>query len=86
MRRRNFSVGIWFPIAIGGKAKAMARRAKARNAGSRAQHKRRQVAGAGNGVRDKLAHKVDWSVENRPYTTLALAVGLGFVLRAVWAR
>jgi ElaB/YqjD/DUF883 family membrane-anchored ribosome-binding protein len=58
----------------------MATRAKARSA------KRRQAVGTGHEVRDKLARKIDRSVENRPYTTLMLAVGLGFLLGTVWAR
>jgi len=37
-------------------------------------------------VRDNLADRIDRSIEHRPYTTLALAVGLGFMLGALWAR
>jgi hypothetical protein len=37
-------------------------------------------------VGDTLATAIDRSLERRPYTTLLLAVGLGFVLGAVWAR
>ncbi len=37
-------------------------------------------------VRDTLAVAVDKSVTNRPYTTLALAVGLGFLFGAIWRR
>jgi ElaB/YqjD/DUF883 family membrane-anchored ribosome-binding protein len=71
---------------MGRKAKVMATRAKARRAVSRAQDKRKEAVGAVHELRDNLANKIDRSVENRPYTTLALAVGLGFVLGAVWAR
>jgi ElaB/YqjD/DUF883 family membrane-anchored ribosome-binding protein len=37
-------------------------------------------------VRDTLAVAVDKSVTKRPYTTLALAVGLGFLFGAIWRR
>jgi len=37
-------------------------------------------------VGDTLAVAVDKSVTKRPYTTLALAVGLGFLLGATWRR
>jgi ElaB/YqjD/DUF883 family membrane-anchored ribosome-binding protein len=37
-------------------------------------------------VRDTFADAVEESVRERPYTTLALAVGLGFILGAVWRR
>jgi hypothetical protein len=37
-------------------------------------------------VGDTLAVAIDKSLERRPYTTLLLAVGLGFVLGAMWTR
>jgi ElaB/YqjD/DUF883 family membrane-anchored ribosome-binding protein len=37
-------------------------------------------------VGDTVAIAIDKSLERRPYTTLLLAVGLGFVLGAMWAR
>ena len=37
-------------------------------------------------VRDTLAVAVDKSITKRPYTTLALAVGLGFLFGAIWRR
>jgi ElaB/YqjD/DUF883 family membrane-anchored ribosome-binding protein len=37
-------------------------------------------------VRDNLADAIDKSLKERPYTTLLLAVGVGFVLGALWAR
>jgi ElaB/YqjD/DUF883 family membrane-anchored ribosome-binding protein len=37
-------------------------------------------------VRDNVADAIDKSIERRPYTTLLLAVGLGFLLGAMWAR
>jgi hypothetical protein len=37
-------------------------------------------------VSDNLAHAIDRSVAQRPYTTLIMALGFGFVLGALWAR
>jgi ElaB/YqjD/DUF883 family membrane-anchored ribosome-binding protein len=37
-------------------------------------------------VRDNLATAIDRSLKDRPYTTLVLAVGFGFLLGALWAR
>jgi ElaB/YqjD/DUF883 family membrane-anchored ribosome-binding protein len=37
-------------------------------------------------VRDNMGDAIDRSVKRRPYTTLLLAVGLGFLFGAVWAR
>jgi ElaB/YqjD/DUF883 family membrane-anchored ribosome-binding protein len=37
-------------------------------------------------VRDNLADAIEHSVERHPYTTLVLAVALGFLMGAVWAR
>jgi hypothetical protein len=37
-------------------------------------------------VRDNLAAAIDKSLERRPYSTLLLAIGLGFLLGAIWAR
>jgi ElaB/YqjD/DUF883 family membrane-anchored ribosome-binding protein len=37
-------------------------------------------------VRDNLMGAVDESLKNRPYTTLVLALGLGFLFGATWRR
>jgi ElaB/YqjD/DUF883 family membrane-anchored ribosome-binding protein len=37
-------------------------------------------------VRDNMQTAIDRSLKDRPYTTLALAVGFGFLLGALWAR
>jgi hypothetical protein len=37
-------------------------------------------------VRDNVQTAIDRSLKRRPYTTLLLAVGVGFVLGALWAR
>jgi ElaB/YqjD/DUF883 family membrane-anchored ribosome-binding protein len=51
-------------------------------AGSKGQ----EAADAVREVGDTLANAIDESLERRPYTTLALAVGLGFIFGAVWRR
>jgi ElaB/YqjD/DUF883 family membrane-anchored ribosome-binding protein len=48
-------------------------------------HGREAVEAVGD-VRDNMATAIDRSLKDRPYTTLVLAVGLGFVLGALWAR
>jgi ElaB/YqjD/DUF883 family membrane-anchored ribosome-binding protein len=37
-------------------------------------------------VGDNMAHAIDESLKHRPYTTLALAVGIGFLFGATWRR
>ena len=37
-------------------------------------------------VRDNFRDALDQSIEERPYTTLLLALGLGFVVGAMWRR
>jgi ElaB/YqjD/DUF883 family membrane-anchored ribosome-binding protein len=37
-------------------------------------------------VGDNVAAAIDESLESRPYTTLALAVGIGFLFGATWRR
>jgi ElaB/YqjD/DUF883 family membrane-anchored ribosome-binding protein len=37
-------------------------------------------------VRDNMQNAIDRSLKDRPYTTLVLAVGFGFLLGALWAR
>jgi hypothetical protein len=37
-------------------------------------------------VGDNVANAIDMSLERRPYTTLLLAVGLGFLIGTLWAR
>jgi ElaB/YqjD/DUF883 family membrane-anchored ribosome-binding protein len=57
------------------------RRAK-KNIGENAQ----EAAEAVREGRDTIAHAVDESVRERPYTTLAIAIGLGFIIGAAWRR
>lgn len=37
-------------------------------------------------VRDTFADAVEESVQNRPFTTLAMALAAGFVIGAIWRR
>jgi ElaB/YqjD/DUF883 family membrane-anchored ribosome-binding protein len=37
-------------------------------------------------VGDNVMDAIDESLEKRPYTTLALAVGIGFLFGAIWRR
>ena len=67
----------------------MATRAKIREAQgivSDVQEKGKEAVRAVGQVRDNLQDGLDKSLETRPYTTLVLAVGFGFVLGALWAR
>lgn len=53
---------------------------------SDAQDKSREAVDAMREVSDKLVEAVDESIKNRPYTTMALALGLGFLFGAMWRR
>jgi ElaB/YqjD/DUF883 family membrane-anchored ribosome-binding protein len=64
----------------------MATRTDVRSVVSDAQEKGKQAVEAVGEVRDNLAHAIDKSLKQQPYMTLVLAVGVGFVLGALWAR
>jgi ElaB/YqjD/DUF883 family membrane-anchored ribosome-binding protein len=64
----------------------MAKRTNVRRAVSDVQDKSLGAVEGVREVRDNVADAIDRSLETRPYTTLLLAVGLGFVLGAIWAR
>jgi ElaB/YqjD/DUF883 family membrane-anchored ribosome-binding protein len=51
-----------------------------------AQEKGREAVAAVREVRDNMAIAIEKSLKQRPYTTLLLAAGIGFVLGALWAR
>ena len=53
---------------------------------SDAQDKSREAVDAMREVSDKFVAAVDESIKNRPYTTLAMAIGLGFLFGATWRR
>jgi ElaB/YqjD/DUF883 family membrane-anchored ribosome-binding protein len=66
----------------------MATRAKVQDVGivSDVRDKGREAVEAVSEVRDNLQKGLDKSLKTRPYTTLMLAVGVGFVLGGLWAR
>ncbi len=51
-----------------------------------ANTKGREAADAMRDVTDNVTNAVEESLQTRPFTTLALAAGLGFVLGAIWRR
>lgn len=51
-----------------------------------AQAKGREVADVVSEARDNLANAIEESLDKRPYTTLALALAMGFVVAAIWKR
>jgi ElaB/YqjD/DUF883 family membrane-anchored ribosome-binding protein len=53
---------------------------------SDAQDKGREAVDAMREVSDKFVEAVDESIKNRPYTTLAMAIGLGFLFGATGRR
>ena len=48
--------------------------------------KGQEAIDAAQEVRDKVIDAIDESLETRPYTTLAVALGIGFLLGAIWRR
>jgi ElaB/YqjD/DUF883 family membrane-anchored ribosome-binding protein len=53
---------------------------------SEVEDKGREALEAVSDVRDNMAIAIEKSLKKRPYTTLVLAVGVGFLLGALWAR
>src|SRR6201987_6495261 len=53
---------------------------------SDAQDKSREAVDAMREGSDKFVEAIDESIQDRPYTTLAIAVGLGFLFGATWRR
>jgi ElaB/YqjD/DUF883 family membrane-anchored ribosome-binding protein len=51
-----------------------------------AQGKGREAVGAMRDVSDNFVEAIDESLEKRPYTTLAIVAGLGFLFGAMWRR
>jgi ElaB/YqjD/DUF883 family membrane-anchored ribosome-binding protein len=51
-----------------------------------AQDKGREAAGAVRDVSDNFVDALDDSIRKRPYATLALVAGIGFVFGATWRR
>ena len=53
---------------------------------SDAQDKSQEAVDAMREVSDNFVAAIDDSLKNRPYTTLAIIGGIGFVLGALWRR
>ena len=53
---------------------------------SEAQDKGMEAVDAVREVGDNLVDAIDESLKKRPYTTLALALGIGFLFGATWKR
>jgi ElaB/YqjD/DUF883 family membrane-anchored ribosome-binding protein len=53
---------------------------------SDATAKGQEAVGAVREVGDNMVDAIDESLKKRPYTTLALAVGIGFLFGATWRR
>lgn len=73
---------------LASKGNAAWRRAKSHVDGvmSDAQAKGQEAAGSMREVSDRFVDAIDESISTRPYTSLAIAVGLGFLLGATWRR
>jgi ElaB/YqjD/DUF883 family membrane-anchored ribosome-binding protein len=53
---------------------------------SEAQERGREAADAMRDVSDNFVEAIDESIKNRPYATLAIVAGLGFLFGATWRR
>ena len=53
---------------------------------SDAQAKGQEAVGAVREVSDHFVEAIDQSIKERPYATLAIAAGLGFLFGATWRR
>ena len=75
-------------VIVSEKGNAAWRRAKSGMDGvvSDAQSKGQDAVGAMREVSDNFVEAIDESIKKRPYTTLAIAVGLGFLFGATWRR
>jgi ElaB/YqjD/DUF883 family membrane-anchored ribosome-binding protein len=51
-----------------------------------AQAKRSEAVGAVRDVSDNMVNALDQSLKRNPYTTLALAIGLGVLFGATWRK
>ena len=51
-----------------------------------AQDKGREAVGAVRDVSDNFVEGIDESLKNRPYATLAIVAGLGFLFGSMWKR
>jgi len=61
-------------------------RSQAESAISNARAKGREAASAFTDVADTFGDAVEDSIRTRPYATLAVAAGIGFLFGACWSR
>jgi len=75
-------------VIVSEKGNAAWRRAKSSVDGvvSDAQSKGQDAVGAVREVSANFVEAIDESIKERPYTTLAIALGLGFLFGATWRR
>jgi ElaB/YqjD/DUF883 family membrane-anchored ribosome-binding protein len=73
---------------LAGKGNAAWRRAKSSvdDVVSDAQARGHEAASAVREVSDNFVQAVNHSIKERPYATLAIAIGLGFLFGATWRR
>jgi ElaB/YqjD/DUF883 family membrane-anchored ribosome-binding protein len=73
---------------VSNKGNAAWRRARSSvdSAHTKGQEAVQEAVGAMREVSDNFIEAVDQSLRSRPYTTLAIAAGLGFLLGATWRR
>jgi ElaB/YqjD/DUF883 family membrane-anchored ribosome-binding protein len=85
---RNFPAHSWFRLArvASKRNRLMATPSYVRRAASAVDETHLEAVEAVREVRDNLAQAIDKSLARRPYTTLAMALGFGFMLGALWAR
>jgi ElaB/YqjD/DUF883 family membrane-anchored ribosome-binding protein len=73
-------------LAARGNAVWQKARSNIEGAISDAEAKGMEAVGAVREVGDNMIDAIDESLKRRPYTTLALAVGIGFLFGATWRR
>jgi ElaB/YqjD/DUF883 family membrane-anchored ribosome-binding protein len=73
---------------VSNKGNAAWRRARSSvdGAQTKGQEAMQEAVGAMREVSDNFIDAVDQSLRSRPYTTLAIVAGLGFLLGATWRR
>jgi ElaB/YqjD/DUF883 family membrane-anchored ribosome-binding protein len=73
---------------VGARGGAVLSRARANVEGvvADASAKGQQAVDAVSEVGDNIMDALDESLKKRPYTTLAIAVGIGFLFGAIWRR
>jgi ElaB/YqjD/DUF883 family membrane-anchored ribosome-binding protein len=73
-------------LAARGNATWRLARSNVEGALTEAQDKGKEAVDAVREVGDNMAEAIDRSLQERPYTTLALALGIGFLFGATWRR